>query len=340
MLVKHLSFAYPWMFAAFLLLPIISYLRLKKQVHRVLIPYAASWLPPRRNSAPPMWKAVLLYVSLALLIIAAARPQKMIALQPTEKQGYDIMLAIDLSGSMLAEDAFQNGKRVSRLRAILPIIQQFIRNRPNDRIGIVVFGGKAYTLANLTMQHDWLEEQIGRLSVEHLEDGTAIGDALGIAVSRLTQKDRVQEGVRTGSFIVLITDGANNSGYLQPLQSAQLAARLGIPVFTIAVGRQGVVPFPVFDRAGHLRGYENRVSEIDFDTLQHISRITEGKHFHAEDAATVEKIFAEIDKATPIRFSAERVTLTTEEFHWLAIPALLFLFLSLLLRGSTNATSF
>jgi Ca-activated chloride channel family protein len=326
------SLAYPWVLAAMLILPAISYLRRIKKVNLVRVPHAANWLPTGRRAAPPVWKAVILYTASVLLIFAASRPQKITLENPTQRQGYDIILAIDLSGSMLAEDAFRNGQRINRLRAILPVIQRFVRNRRNDRIGVVVFAGRAYTLANLTMHHDWLEEQIGRLGVEHLEDGTAIGDALGIAVSRLEQKNRLEEGKRPGAFIVLLTDGANNSGHLQPMQSAELAARRGIPVFTIAVGREGIVPFPVFDRAGRILGYENRVSEIDFDTMKNIAQLTGGKFYHAEDAGAADSVFAQIDKATPIRFVSEKQKLTTEEFHWFALPGLMLLWLSLLIN--------
>src|SRR5690606_33992629 len=147
-----------------------------------------------------------------LLAVALARPQQIDPTRQTRREGYDIILAIDLSGSMLAEDYVRDGRPLNRLQAIAPIIDAFIARRPDDRIGIVAFSGRAYTLAPLTADHAWLQRQVERLQVGLIEDGTAIGDALAIAARRLEQPARTADGARPGGFIVLLTDGANNAG--------------------------------------------------------------------------------------------------------------------------------
>ena len=162
-------------------------------------------------------------------------------------QGFDIVLAIDLSGSMLSEDYENDGERINRLRAIKPVIQAFIEQRPSDRIGVVLFSSKAYTLSPLTTDHVWLGRQIERIRIGLITDGTAIGDALGVALTRLDQSKREQDGRRKGAFIVLLTDGANNMGALTPVQSAQLAKARGVPIYTIGAGKDGLVPYPNFD---------------------------------------------------------------------------------------------
>lgn len=320
-------FANPWVFWILPLLALIVFFRGRRKTDVMIVPYASQWLPPGKKYPRTLWRALCAYLGVVALVTALARPQTLREEIPTERRGYDIMLCIDLSGSMLAEDAFRDGQRINRLQALLPTIQDFVRKRPNDRIGVVVFAGRAYTLANLTMQHDWLERQIGRLSVEMLEDGTAIGDGLGVALSRLEQASRLEDEKRPGAFIVLMTDGSNNSGALDPIQAAKLIARRRIPVFTIAVGQIGIVPFPVFDRAGRRIGYENVISDIDLEALEKIAQITGGRAFHVDNAAVTDKIFDEISRSQPIRFEAERIRITEERFVPFALGGFVLLLL-------------
>src|ERR1043165_8174763 len=156
------------------------------------------------------------------------------------------MLAVDLSTSMRAEDYEKGGERINRLQAIKPVIQAFIDNRPTDRIGIVLFSGRAYTMAPLTFDHNWLSRQLSRVRIGMIEDGTPIGDGLGVSLPRLEQAKRDSAGKRMGAFVVLMTDGANNRGALQPQQAAELAKSRGIPVYTIGSGKEGYVPVPVY----------------------------------------------------------------------------------------------
>jgi Ca-activated chloride channel family protein len=239
-----------------------------------------------------------------------------------QQEGYDIVLAIDLSGSMLAEDYKRMGKRINRIQAIVPIIEAFMERRSNDRIGVVAFGGRAYTLAPLSFDHGWLRTQVSRLRVGLVEDGTAIGDALALAVSRLGQVDREQAGKRLGGFIILLTDGANNAGSILPAKAAELAAAKGIPVYTIGAGQEGLVPMPVYNDQGQLMGYRNVMSDLDEATLQAIAQATNGSYYRAMDADTIDEAFAAIDQSNKIEFEAKSNLTAHELYPFMAWPGL------------------
>jgi Ca-activated chloride channel family protein len=319
----------PLWLLALLILPVLMWVRGRRGAPVMIVPFAASW---HRPSIIPSsrYPAMLAMTGLVLLIAALARPQIVEDKRDVKQQGYDLMLAIDLSGSMLSEDYERDGERINRLQAIKPVIQAFISQRSNDRIGLVVFSGRAYTLAPLTFDHDWLGRQIGRLKIGMIEDGTAIGDGLGVALSRLQQAGRDEGNKRKGAFIVLLTDGANNRGLLTPEQATEIAKSRGLPVYTIGAGRDGLVPMPVFDDAGNKIGYRRAISDLDENQLRAISDATGGKFFRAADSDTIVKAFAAIDKAQKIEFTAKSYLLTTELFAWVAVPGAFFLFLGAL----------
>lgn len=310
-------------------IPLVLWLRGRRSMPVLLVPFAAAWHRPSL-AGPSRWPAGLAVLGIVLLVAALARPQRVEDKREIRTQGYDIMLAIDLSGSMLAEDYEKGGVRINRLQAVKPVLQAFITQRPNDRIGIVVFAGRAYTLAPLTFDHDWLGRQVERLKVGLIEDGTAIGDGLGLALSRLEQAAREEEGRRQGAFAVILTDGANNRGALSPLQAADIARSRGIPVYTIGAGRDGIVPFPVFDQAGNRIGYRRVTSDLDQNTLINIANQTGGLAFRADDSQTIQSAFNAIDRSKKIEFQAKSHLLTTELFPWFAAPGLACLLLAAL----------
>ena len=320
---------------ALLLIPAVVWLRGRRTVPVLLVPFAAAWHRPSQLS-PSRWPTGLTGFGLVLLILALARPQNIEDKREIHSQGYDIMLAIDLSGSMQAEDYEKNGERINRLQAIKPVIQAFINQRPSDRIGIVVFSGRAYTLAPLTFDHDWLARQVERLKIGLIEDGTAIGDGLGIALTRLEQAAREKDGQRIGAFAVLLTDGANNRGALTPLQAAAVAKGRSIPVYTIGAGRDGIVPFPVFDQAGTKVGYTRITSDLDQSMLIEIANLTGGQAYRADDSKTIESAFKAIDRAQKIEFQAKSFLLTTELFTWVAVPGVGCLLLAALFAGASS----
>lgn len=317
----RLAFHDPLWLAALAVLPLIAWLRGRRSVPVLLVPFAAAWHRPSL-AAPSRWPVALAFAGLALLIGALARPQRVEDKREVRSEGYDIMLAIDLSTSMRAEDFERDGERINRLQAIKPVIQAFIEKRPTDRIGIVLFSGRAYTMAPLTFDHDWLSRQLGRVRIGMIEDGTAIGDGLGVSLTRLEQAKRDSGGKRIGAFVVLLTDGANNRGALQPQQAAELAKSRGIPVYTIGAGKEGYVPVPVFDDNNRKMGYRRMLSDVDEPALRQIADTTGGKFFRVADTGTIESAFKAIDRAQKIEFQAKSYLITTELFWWLAAPGL------------------
>lgn len=325
---SHLALKDPLWLLALLALPLAIWLRGRRRVPVLLVPFAAAWHRPSLVS-PSRWPAILAGAGLALLIGALARPQRIEDKREVRAEGYDIMLAIDLSTSMRAEDFERDGEPINRLQAIKPVIQAFIERRPNDRIGIVLFSAKAYTMAPLTFDHDWLSRQLERVRIGMIEDGTAIGDGLGVALTRLEQAKRDAAGKRIGAFVVLMTDGSNTTGALSPLQAAKLAKSRGIPVYTIGSGREGRVRVPHYDEHGRrTKNYSYQWSGIDEGTLREIANVTGAKYFRVADVDTIENAFKAIDRAQKIEFQAKSYIVSTELFGWLAAPGLALLLAS------------
>ena len=305
-----------------LLVPLVAILRRRRAFTTVVVPGADDWFVLRKTPTRP-WPIVCAYDGAVALIIAMARPQLLEPMQDYKRQGYDLIIAIDLSTSMYAEDFRRGDVVANRLQAVKPIISAFINQRPDDRIGIVVFGGRAYTFAPLTFDHEWLRKQSARMSIGLIEDGTAIGDAIGVSINRLKEgrknKDSPVAGGRQGQFIVLLTDGSSNKGSLDPRQAARLAAVEGMPVYTIGAGAEGLIPVPVFDYTGKRVGTEMRQSEIDTLTLRDIAETTGGLFFRATDENAIEDAFAQIDADNKIDFDASPPLVTREMFYLFAL---------------------
>jgi Ca-activated chloride channel family protein len=326
---NQLIFKDPLWLLALLALPLLIWVRGRRRVPVLLVPFAAAWHRPSLTGVS-RWPVAIAVIGISLLIVALARPQRVEDKREVRSQGYDIMLAVDLSGSMRAEDYEKNGERINRLQAVKPVIQAFIDQRPTDRIGIVLFSGKAYTMAPLTFDHDWLAKQLERVRLGLIEDGTAIGDGIGVALTRLEQAKREAGGKRMGAFIVLLTDGANNRGALSPQQAADLAKARGVPVYTIGAGKDGYVPMPFDDGTGHKR-YRMWFSDLDEGALRDIAQQTGGAFFRAADNDTIAAAFKAIDKAQKIEFQAQSYLVTTELFWWPAAPGLGLLVIAALL---------
>jgi Ca-activated chloride channel family protein len=297
-------------------LALVALLRRWRRMAVFVVPHAWEW---RRSAAPSaaVWPEIFCYAGLVFFGVALARPLWVEEKPPEKKPGYDIMLAIDLSTSMYAEDFQAGGRTLNRLQTIKPIIEAFINRRPDDRIGIVAFAGRAYTFAPLTFDREWLRKQTGRLAIGAIEDGTAIGDALGVSLARLRQGARHEGEDRLGAFIILLTDGASNRGALDPRSAAGLAAEQGVAVYGIGAGAEGLVPMPVFDYQGKRTGTELRRSEIDDLLLRDIAEKTNGLYFRATDAQAIERSFTEIDRTTRKQFSAPPLRVAHELFPWL-----------------------
>lgn len=332
----HYLFHDPLWLAALPAVFLVLWLRRRKRMPVLVVPFASAWHRPslRSSSRLPVTLALL---GLVLLVVALARPQRVDDKREVRAKGYDLILAIDLSGSMQIEDYIRNGERINRLQAIKPVIQSFIQDRPDDRVGIVLFAGTAYTMAPLTFDHNWLVRQIERIKIGVIsDDGTAIGDGLGIALTRLDQAKHETEGKRMGAFVILLTDGANNKGVMQPVQASDIAKARRIPVYTIGAGKEGTVPFPVGKRADGSTIYTPQFSQIDEGLLRMIASETGGRFFRADDIDTVEQAFAAIDQAQKIEFQGKSYLLTTELFPWFAIPGCALLLIAALLTRRSS----
>jgi Ca-activated chloride channel family protein len=337
--VPGLAFADPLWLLLLAALPAVWWLRRRRRVPAFVVPDAHAWHAPA-PAASLLTAATAVYAGVALLVVALARPQLHEPLGDEQRAGYDLVLAIDLSTSMYAEDFQRGGVTTNRLQAIKPILSAFINQRPNDRIGIVVFAGRAYTFAPLTFDHEWLRRQTARLSIGIVEDGTAVGDAIGVALSRLREGRKDAEAQRRqGQFVVLLTDGSSNKGSLDPRLAAQLAAEEGVPVYTIGAGAEGLVPVPVFDYAGNRTGTEMKESEIDALVLRDIAETTGGLFFRATDPAAVREAFAAIDATQKIQFDAPPPVVSRDLFQWPASAGLALLALAGAARFSRRRTA-
>lgn len=227
---------------------------------------------------------VLRAAAFALLVVALARPQDVERLSHTNTEGIDIMLAIDVSGSMLARDF-----RPDRITAAKEVAGSFIADRYGDRIGLVAFAGEAFTQSPLTTDQGTLQTLLSRIRSGLIEDGTAIGNGLATAINRL------RESEAKSKVIILLTDGVNNHGEIAPLTAAEIAKAQGIRVYTIGVGTEGMAPYPAIDMFGNLT-FVNQKVEIDEKTLTAISDMTGGQYFRATDKAKLKAIYDEINQ--------------------------------------------
>jgi Ca-activated chloride channel homolog len=319
-------FAEPLFILLALAAPAAALLRVwRGRAEAVVVPHAARWAP--RGLRAPQSRTWALYTAIILLSLAAARPQVLEIRREAVARGYDLMLAIDLSTSMLAEDYERDGEAINRLEAVRPVIQAFITGRPGDRIGVVVFAGRAFTLAPPTTDHRWLERRVGDISIGMVEDGTAIGDAMGLSLANLERARGGEDS--TGAFIVLLTDGANTSGALSPAGAAALAAHRSVPVFAVAAGGTGMAPFPVFDEQGRRVGTRPRPFSIEPEALNAIAETTGGRFFMADDQAALQEAFTEIDASQAAEYTVRARLAATSLHAWLAVPAFALLLWSI-----------
>jgi Ca-activated chloride channel family protein len=270
--------------------------------------------------------SALRWLVLALFIIALAQPRLTKSETKVTASGVDIVVALDMSGSMISEDFEVNGQRVNRFNMARTVLKQFIDKRPNDRIGLVVFATQPYIATPLTLDHDFLNDDLDRLQIGAVDPNhTAIGSALATAVNRL------REVKSKSKIVILMTDGQNNAGKIAPLTAAEAAQALGVKVYTIGVGMRGMAPMPDFF-AGRRIGQHMEPVDIDEDTLQKISDRTGGKYYRADNSARFQAIYAEIDKLEKTEKEIKKFSQHQELFAWVITPGLAVLLLEILLR--------
>ncbi len=262
---------------------------------------------------------VTMIIALAFFVTVLARPQSSRSWENVTTEGIDIVIALDISSSMLARDFTPD-----RLEAAKDVAMKFISGREYDRIGLVVFSGEAFTQCPLTTDRAVLLNLFKDIHSGMIEDGTAIGNGLATAVARLKDSKAVSR------IVILLTDGENNSGEVAPVTAAEIAKTFGIRVYTIGVGSIGTAPYPVQTQFGvQLRDMEVKIDE---KTLKEISSITDGQYFRATNNTSLEEIYKEIDKLEKSKIEVREFSRRTEEFLPFAALGMLFLIVSLLLR--------
>lgn len=320
-------FANPWIL--YLLIPLIFlvawYIFKIKQIPATI---RFSGLSPFANSGTS-WKVYgrhLLFafriLALALLIIALARPQSETRWTNETTEGIDIVISLDISGSMLAEDFKPN-----RIEAAKEVATRFINGRPNDRIGLVVYAAESFTQCPLTTDHAVLINLFNDVKNGMIEDGTAIGYGLSTAITRL------KESEAKSKVVILLTDGENNTGDISPATAAEIAKTYGIRVYTIGVGTKGLAPYPARDFFGRTV-YQQVEVKIDEETLQEIADITGGKYYRATSNNKLEKIYEEIDQLEKSKIDVKEYSRKNEEYLLFVLAAGVLLLLEFLLKKS------
>ncbi len=321
-----MTFAHPYILALLLLLPVLAWLKGRAGQRSAAFVYSSVDLVRpvsgiRRSRAGAIL-ANLRWLALTLFIVALAQPRLVRGESHVKASGIDIVVAIDLSGSMRSEDF---GQDLSRVKLAKQVLGKFIDNRPNDRIGLVAFANQAYIAAPLTLGHDFLEHNLERLDIGKIDEtATAIGSALMAALNRLKDlKDK-------SKIIILMTDGQNNSGKIPPLTAADAAQALGVKVYTIGIGIRGKAPYPVVDQFGQ-KHYQYMDVDIDEDTLTKIAQRTGGKYYRADSADTLRRIYEDIDRLEKSEVEVKKYQHYDELFVQAAIAGLAVFVLEMVL---------
>ncbi|MDB6148211.1 MAG: hypothetical protein JWO45_1875 [Spartobacteria bacterium] len=294
-----LTFARPWLLLLLLAIPLLAYLRGNRGATAALIFSSTRTLREiGKNSASRAGKFLraLIFAVLAFFIVALARPQLGRSLTQVEASGIDIMLVLDVSGSMLTKDFTIGGESATRVDAIREVTRKFIESRPNDRIGIIAFAGRPYVVSPMTLDHDWLLQNLDRVKIGLVEDGTAIGSAMAAGANRLTDKKSKSH------VLVLLTDGENNAGKIPPNTAAEAVKALKVHLYAIGAGINGIAPAPIYTSRGPLTDmegnilYQNQRVQFNEAGLREIAKIADGQFFRATDTKSLEAIYRDIDK--------------------------------------------
>jgi len=272
------------------------------------------------------WVWLLPLLAAALMIVGLARPQRGHSRTEVTANGIDIVLALDVSGSMQALDFLVDGHRVNRIEVVKSVVAKFIEERSNDRIGLIAFAAAPYLVSPLTLDHDWLQQNLERIGTAvGNDDGTAIGSAIAASVNRLrasTAKSKV---------VILLTDGMNNTGKIAPIAAAEAAQAMGVKIYTIGVGVRGMAPIPVRDEGGNMRLIMDKV-DVDEGTLQAVASKTGGSFYRATDTDSLEKIYEQINQLETTAHTVQKFEHYDELYSWAVIPAAALLGFGLVLQ--------
>ncbi len=266
-------------------------------------------------------------MAVVCFIVALAGPRKILQEVHRTVEGIDIILTIDSSGSMAAEDFVIQGQRLNRLAVVKKVVEDFIAKRTSDRIGLVTFAARAYTVCPLTTDYKWLIENLKRIDLGLIEDGTAIGSAIATSLNRLKHSSAKSK------IIILLTDGVNNAGKIDPITAAHIAETMGVKIYTIGVGSKGYVPFPVRDVWGRTI-YQQVKIELNEETLRRIAKITGGEYYLATNTEALKEIYKEIDKLEKSRIEETGYKEYQELFMYPLGIALILLIAEMVLRNT------
>jgi Ca-activated chloride channel family protein len=272
------------------------------------------------------WLWLLPLLAAALMIVGLARPQRAHSRTEVTANGIDIVLGLDVSGSMQALDFLVDNRRVNRIEVVKSVVSRFIEERPNDRIGLIAFAAAPYLVSPLTLDHDWLQQNLERVSTALAgEDGTAIGSAIAASVNRLRTTNAKSK------VVILLTDGMNNTGKISPLAAAEAAKAMGVKVYTIGVGVRGMAPIPMHDQAGNTRIMMDKV-DVDEKTLQAVAAQTGGKFYRATDTDSLQNIYEQINRLETTAQTVQKFEHVEELYSWALIPSAAILGFGLLLQ--------
>jgi Ca-activated chloride channel family protein len=320
---SNIEFASPQYLYLLLILPLLAvwyWYRHRKDYPDIQLSNTESFTS-RGSLLPYFYYSMYLFrlVAIGLLIIAIARPQSSSSRKDVTIEGIDIVMALDVSGSMLAMDL-----KPDRLEAAKEVAAEFISGRTDDRFGLVIFSGETFTQCPLTTDHNVIKNLFGDIRSGMIEDGTAIGDGLATSVNRLKESKAVSK------VIILLTDGVNNMGSLDPLSSAEIAKLYGIRVYTIGVGTEGTAPYPVQTPFGRQVQYVE--VQIDEELLQKVAALTDGRYFRATSNSKLREIYGEIDKLEKSKIDVTEFEKKKEEFFPYALFAFILCTIEVLLR--------
>jgi Ca-activated chloride channel family protein len=316
-----IHFLHPQFLLLLLVLPLIA-LWLGRRGRVAAVEYSsaavAREVARETRSRAGRWTTLVPLLAAALLIVGLARPQLRQGSTEVQASGIDMMLAIDVSGSMQSLDYKLDDKPVDRVDIVKSVVSKFIDARPDDRMGLIEFAGEPFLISPLTLDHDWLQQGVDRVTTGTIPDGTAIGDAIAMGVNRLRDQPAKSK------VLILLTDGCSNTGKVSPLIAAEAAKALGIKIYTIGAGVRGEAPMPVKDEFGQTHIVMVK-SDVDEDTLNKIAQETGGQFFRATDTDSLKQTYAQIDRMEKTTHAIKKYEHVSELFAWAVIPGLMVL---------------
>jgi len=332
----NMQFAHPWVLLGLLVVPVLAWMR-GDRGGAPAVEFSSTALlrslGRMAESSAGNFMTGLYYLGLASLIVALARPQGGKTTTQVQASGIDIMILLDVSGSMLTEDYFMDGQRTNRQEAVKSVTKKFIEARTNDRIGLMAFASRPYLVSPLTLDHDWLLQNLDRVHIGQVEDGTAIGSAIAAGLNRLKDPNSKSK------VLILLTDGVNNCGKIAPETAAEASKALGVRLYAIGAGTNGNAPVPIYepntetprlDPSGKPMYVEVHV-EFDEAQLKRVAQIANGHFYRAADMKSMQDIFSEIDKLEKSTVQYKKTQQFTDLYPWFLTAGLVLISLEMVL---------